>query len=106
MIKVTSNYKGHAIVVELDSSDELMKYWLTSWIDGFTLSRRAVFSYGGASMSDLAAQENDSIQRLLAKEAIVRYTFTDKYGNLHYWQRCSNIHQIAEPDFKAIWPMN
>ena len=103
MNKVTSKYKGHVIVVEVESAGEPTKHWLTSWIDGFTFSRRAVFTYGNTA-STQANNEHDKIVGLLANDAIIRHTFTDKYGNLHYWQKCTNIDQIGKPEFTPIWP--
>lgn len=103
MNKVTSKYKGHAIVVDIENAGELMKFWLTSWIDGFTFSRRAVFTYGETA-STFANQEHDNIVELLANDAITRHTFTDKYGDLHYWQKCTNIDQIGKPGFTPVWP--
>lgn len=103
MHKLTGKYKGHDIVVEADGSNELMKYWITAWIDGFTFSRRKAF-LDASALSTAIGNEFEKITMLLANNAIIRHTFTDKYGDLQYWRKCTNIDQIEQPGFTPIWP--
>jgi len=103
MNKVTSKYKGHAIVVEADGSNEPNRYWITAWIDGFTFSRRKAF-LDASALSTAIGNEIDRILNPLANNAIIRHTFIDKYGDLHYWQKCTNFDQIGKPGFTPIWP--
>jgi len=86
MNKLQVRYKDHVIVVEVDHSDEPTHRWLTSWIDGFTFTRKKVLCSDEESQ-DVIYSESARITHLLANNLIVRHTFTDKYGDLYYWKR-------------------
>ena len=105
MHKLSGKYKGHVIVVEADQRIQSYGCLLTAWIDGYTYYSRVMTDEQDLRDPKPPAQTlMNMIQKYLQSEAIVRHTFTDRAGNLHYWQHCSNIDQVLKPNFQPIWP--
>jgi hypothetical protein len=105
MIKLQENVNGHTVVVEADQRIQSYGCLLTAWIDGYTYYNRLM-----TDAQDLrdpkppARTLMNMIKKYLESEAIVRYTFTDRAGNLHYWRHCSNLDQVFNAHFQPIWP--